>query len=140
MQINKIILQGSYSRKKQNNIYKELKNFDIKESKIGNSTVDYKTFLINHITISKKENSNDFYMYHMYSEIKNNKIEYTGRWYDLYLSKNKMNLDDKDMSINYVIPEYELELENLKIEVIKYVNVKIFFSNSGWKKLLNFLQ
>jgi|SaaInlStandDraft_4_1057021.scaffolds.fasta_scaffold196416_2 hypothetical protein len=112
-------LQGSYTGVKK---YKEMKNPDILYSKIDKGEICKK----NKITISKK-GENRFYVYHMYDSIDSN---YSGRWYDTQITKDKLKFNDTKLMVTYIIPEYDIK---------KNVEVEIYFTPKGYKKLLKTL-
>ena len=111
--------QGSYTGVKK---YKEMKNPDILYSKIDKGKICKQ----NKITISKK-GENHFYVYHMYDSIDSN---YSGRWYNTQLTKDKLKFNDTKLMVTYIIPEYDTK---------KNVEVEIYFTPKGYKKLLKTL-
>lgn len=85
---------------------------------------------INSLDIRKNSSiDNKYFVYHSY---RSTESRYTGRWYYTKFNKDLFTYDDNQMMITYVIPEFENDMDN----VIKNVEVEIYFTPEGYKKLL----
>jgi len=84
----------------------------------------------NWVDISKNEN--DFYIYHSFDA---KKEKYGGKWYNIDFNLVK-SLNEKDKTINNktVFEDYDTgKLRKYKVEI------KIYLSEKGWKKLMKFI-
>lgn len=79
---------------------------------------------------------NSLFLYVSYIALK--PTDFTGRFYNNNITENDKNIsfDNEKRIMTYVVPEFEID--NGKI--IKNVPVKIYFSDNGWNKIVNFFQ
>ncbi len=112
--------QGSYYNRGK---IKKYKNYEIIKSIIRN-----RTYLTNHVSISYI--NQELFFYHSF---KNPKTGYNGRWYDVNL--HKYRLDNNKLIFVYTSPEWEY-----KDEIIKNVEIRIYFTEQGWEKLKKILE
>jgi len=129
-------LKGSYKGVKK---CTEMKQFDIMYSTIKCS--DKKCYqskkiiknLINNVSIKKYENT--YYIYHMYSALDDNlQIYYSGRWYNKSFKFTKKNINESNKYI-----QTEMIFENEDTFAKYNVEIKIYFTDFGWKKLTAFI-
>ncbi len=134
----KLELKGSYKGVKKG---VEMKKFDITHSTIqslGKKCYQPKklmTYLINQLSIKKNENSDTYYIYHMFNALDDDyKIYHSGRWYNGSFELNKKSMNEKDKTIQTKMTfEDEETFKEYKVEI------KIYFNESGWKKINSYI-
>jgi hypothetical protein len=134
-------LKGSYKGVKN---CVEMKKFDVTHSTIrclGQKCYQPKkliTNFINQVSIKKNKNSDSdsYYIYHLYESIDdNNKIYYSGRWYNISFKFNKKSMNEKEQCITT-----KMTFVNEDISKKYRVEIKIFLNENGWKKLNSFIE
>tara|TARA_Y100000385_G_C13017629_1_gene604607 strand:+ start:211 stop:720 length:510 start_codon:yes stop_codon:yes gene_type:complete len=99
------------------------------------STILNQTYNINKFHISYYKKNNRLYIYHNYSSANN----YQGRWYAYNLFKqNNYSFNGKNNIFTYIISEYEWETES-EIKIYKNVPIKIYFTEIGWNKFMEYI-
>lgn len=130
--MSKLILKGS--------IYGTKKIKTYSQPDILYSNVDKVLSQSNVLSIRFNKENNDFYIYHLYDTYdKNlNKI-YSGRWYIGDFIPNKKSFNSKDKTLNILLKKVPWEDFNSGKTKIKNVKIKIFFTQKGFNKILNYV-
>lgn len=128
--MDKLALVGSYYGTKKIKKYKE---YDI-----DYSIVDNHNCKINKLYFTKN-NDGTYYIYHMYDNFdNNNKIDFTGRWYNVKfnIDENMLDVNNKLLKVSFKNVEWETENTYEK----KNVRIQIQLTDDGIKKLLKFIE
>ena len=129
--MSKIFLKGSMYGSKSIKTYS---NPDILYSTVENNICQ-----INDLKINYNNKNNNYYIYHSYDSVDNkfNKI-YSGRWYLVDFIPDSKKLNHKNKTFSTLLKNIEWEdFETGKIKK-KNIKLKIFFSESGFKKLIKY--
>jgi hypothetical protein len=129
--MSKIVLKGSMYGSKSIKTYS---NPDILYSKVGNNICQ-----INDLRIKYNNEKKKLYIYHSYDSVDNNfnKI-YSGRWYLVNFTPYLKTLNHKNKTFNTLLKNIEWQDFNTGKIQIKNVKIKIFFSESGFKKIIKY--
>ncbi len=128
--MSKIVLKGSLYGSKSIKTYS---NPDILYSKVDN-----KICQMNDLKIKYNDEKNNFYIYHSYDsvDINLNKKIYSGRWYSVNFIPDSKTFNHKNKTFNTLLKNIEWEdFDTGKIST-KNIKIKIFFTESGFKKLI----
>jgi len=132
----KLILKGSVYGA---TVFHEYKNPDIIRSHLAitdpkKRSTENKWCTMNRLTVNYK-GDNTYYLYHSYDEVDNNKRAYSGRWYNggYLFSEKDLNLTENTFTV--LLKSVEWEDDATGGSAIKNVEITIYLSNSGFRKL-----